>query len=220
MSLAVVDEKSLPSDLQRDALLEWVGQRARNGRTLRAFLSSVAFAALRPQEALVLRVRDMRLTEKSGVLLIRPRPLSGIDADTGNVTGAPRVVPACPELVEILRAEVARRGLRPEDAMFTREDGLPLSGAIYRKVWRQAREAVLETHEIDSPLARSVGDLRDARISTWLKDHRTALDVLMVAERVGVSASSLVRRFPHCFQQSREAANDLIEAAFADQHSG
>ncbi|MBK3525364.1 MULTISPECIES: hypothetical protein [Streptomyces] len=188
---------------------------------MRAFLSSIAFAALRPQEALALRVRDTQLPDgESGALVIRPRPLSGSDAVTGNVTGAPRVVPACPELVEILRAEVARRGLHPEDAMFTREDGLPLSDAIYRRVWRQAREAVLETHEIDSPLARSVGDLRDARISTWLKDHRTALDVLMVAERVGVSASSLVRRFLYCFQQSREAANDLIEAAFAVSTEG
>lgn len=57
-----------------------------------------------------------------------------------------------------------------------REDGLPLSGAAWRRAWRQAREAVLEAHEIGSPLARSVGDLRGARISTWLKDHRTALD--------------------------------------------
>ncbi|GHG95077.1 hypothetical protein [Streptomyces rubradiris] len=47
-----------------------------------------------------------------------------------------------------------------------------------------------------------------------------ALDVLMVAERVGVSASSLVRRFPHCFQQAREAADDLIEAAFAVSTEG
>ncbi|AJP04952.1 hypothetical protein TU94_29400 [Streptomyces cyaneogriseus subsp. noncyanogenus] len=63
-------------------------------------------------------------------------------------------------------------------------------------VWRQAREAVLEAHEIGSPLARSACDLRDACISTWLKDHRTALDIVVVAERVGASASSLVRRFP------------------------
>ncbi|MGW0824818.1 hypothetical protein [Streptomyces sp. NPDC002845] len=214
MPVAVVDERFLLSVQQRDALLDWIGQRPRNGRPLLAFLSSIAFAALRPQEALALRVRDARLPDEGpGDLVIHPRRRSGRDGEAED-TDAPRVVPACPELVEILRAEVTHRGLRPDDAIFTREDGRPLSDAVYRRAWHQAREAVLETHEIDSPLGRSVSDLRDACISTWLSGHRTALEVFMVADRVGVSAPSLARRFPHCFQASGEASNDLIEAAF------
>ncbi|KUL43913.1 hypothetical protein [Streptomyces regalis] len=90
-----------------------------------------------------------------------------------------------------------------------------MSGAVYRRAWDEARKAVLEAHEIDSPLGRRVSDLRDARIATWLSGYRSALDVFKVAERVGVSAPSLARRFPHCFQASGEVSNDLIEAALA-----
>ncbi|MGC9539845.1 hypothetical protein [Streptomyces sp. UG1] len=215
MSVAVVVERFLLSDQQRDALLDWIGQRPRGERPLRAFLSSIAFAALRPQEALALRLRDAHLPDEGpGDLVIHPRRLGGRDGEAEDA-GAPRVVPACPELVDILRAEAAHRGLRPDDALFTRDDGRPLAGEDYRGAWREAREAVLEVHEIDSPLGRNVSDLRDACISTWLSGHRTALDVFNVADRVGVSASSLARRFPHCFQASGADANDLIEAAFA-----
>jgi hypothetical protein len=48
----------------------------------------------------------------------------------------------------------------------------------------------------------------------WLSGYRTALEVFMVAERVGVSAPSLARRFPHCFQATGEVSYDLMEAAF------
>ncbi|MFB8128566.1 hypothetical protein [Streptomyces mirabilis] len=102
-------------------------------------------------------------------------------------------------------------GLGPGDPMFTREDGWSLSGAVYCGTWREARKAVLAAHEIDSPLGESVSDLRDARISTWLSGHRTALDVIVIAEHVRVSALSLARRFPHCFQASGQVANGLIE---------
>lgn len=215
MSAAVVDERFLLSVQQRDDLLDWISQRPRNGRSLRVFLSSIALAALRPQEALALRVRDAHLPDEGpGDLVIRPRRARDGD-DEAEGAGAPRVVPACPELVEVLRAEVARRGLRPGDAMFTRDDGRPLSGAVYRRAWHQARKAVLDAHEIESPLGRSVSDLRDACISTWLSGHRTALEVFKVADHVGVSAPSLARRFPHCFQPSGEVSYDLIEAAFA-----
>ncbi|MFJ8536138.1 hypothetical protein [Streptomyces sp. NPDC093591] len=214
MSNAIVDNRFLLSDQQRDALLDWIRQRPCNGRPLHAFLSSVAFAALRQQEALALRVRDAHLPDEGpGDLVIRPRrPRDRSEAVEGD--DAPRVVPACPELVEVLRQEVARRGLHPDDALFTCDDGRPLSGAVYRRAWNQAREAVLEAHEIDSPLGRHVSGLRDACISKWLGQYCTGFKGFVVAERVGVSAPSLVRRFPHCFRTSGDIANDLIEAAF------
>ncbi|GAA2245862.1 hypothetical protein GCM10010232_36200 [Streptomyces amakusaensis] len=214
---AVVDETFLLSDRQRDDLLDQVGQCPQNGRALRAFLSSIALAALRPQEALALRVRDVDLPDQGpGELVIHPRRLKdGDEAVEG--AGVVRVVQASPELVEILKEEVVRRGLGPEDLMFTRDDGRPLTGAVYRRAWRQARESVLEPSEFSSPLGRSVSDLRDTCIATWLSGHRTAWEIITVADRTGVSASSLARRFPHCFQPpaSAEASNALIEAAFA-----
>ncbi|MFI1016384.1 hypothetical protein [Streptomyces sp. NPDC020965] len=214
---AAVDERFLLSDRQRDDLLDRIGQCPQNGHVLRAFLSSVALAALRPQEASALRVRDVDLPDQGpGELMIHPCRLKD---GRGAVDGARvvRAVPASPELVEILKAEVARRGLGPEDLMFTRDDGRPLTGAVYRRAWRQVRESVLEASEFSSPLVRSVSDLRDTCIATWLSGPRTAWKIIMVADRTGVSVSSLARRFPHCFQPpaSAEASNALIEAAFA-----
>lgn len=214
---AVVDETFLLSDRQRDDLLDRVGQCPRNGRALRAFLSSIALAALRPQEALALGVRDANLPDQGpGELMIHSRRLKD-GGEAAKVAGVVRVVPASPELVAILKAEVARRDLGPEDLMFTRDDGRPLTGAVYRRAWRQARESVLEADEFSSPLGRSVSTLRDTRIATWLSGHRTAWELFTVADRTGVSVSSLARRFPHCFQPpaSAEATNALIEAAFA-----
>ncbi|MFC8273245.1 hypothetical protein ACFUJR_12090 [Streptomyces sp. NPDC057271] len=213
MSVALVDERFLLSEEQRDALLQWVGRRPGSGPATYAFLSSVAFAALRPQEALGLRVRDVQLSDADeGGLVIPPRRGNGRGGADGT-SAVPRVVPACPELAGILKAQIARYDLRADDAVFAGEGGRPLSGAVYRRAWRQAREAVLAEHEIDTPLGRRVSGLRDARITKWLGGYRTAAEVFMVAEWVGVSAPALARRFPHCFRPSGEISYDLMEAA-------
>ncbi|MEO3975706.1 hypothetical protein [Streptomyces sp. CAU 1734] len=57
----------------------------------------------------------------------------------------------------ILKKEIIRRVLGPEDAIFVLDDGRPLTAEVYRKVWRQARAAVLQARELDS---RSVGMYR------------------------------------------------------------
>ncbi|MFD9424478.1 MULTISPECIES: hypothetical protein [unclassified Streptomyces] len=146
---AVVDERFLPSDRQRDDLPDWLGQCLRNGHALRAFLSSIALAALRPQEAVALQLRDVHLPDEGpGELVIRPRcPGKGDEAVEG--AGVVRLVPASPELVVILRADVTRRCLGPEELMFTRDDGRPLPGAVYRRAWHRARKAVLEARGFD-----------------------------------------------------------------------
>ncbi|MEU0388435.1 hypothetical protein [Streptomyces chartreusis] len=76
----------------------------------------------------------------------------------------------CPESVVLLQAEISRRGLRDDDAIFVLDDGRPLTTSVYRKVWGQARAAVLEAHEIDSPRGRTLSALRDACIAAWLKN--------------------------------------------------
>ncbi|MGW8552905.1 hypothetical protein [Streptomyces tubercidicus] len=58
--------------------------------------------------------------------------------------GAVRPVPASPEWAATLKAEITRRDLRPDDATFVLDDGQPLTASAYRKVWPQARAAVLE----------------------------------------------------------------------------
>ncbi|TQE23739.1 tyrosine-type recombinase/integrase [Streptomyces ipomoeae] len=129
--------------------MTWAAEQPQNGLVLRAFLASIALAALRPTEVLALRVRDVELDDDgTGVLLVPSQGQGG--------TGAVRRAPACPELVVLLKAEISRRGLRDDDAIFVLDDGRPLTTSVYRKVWRQARAAVLEAHEIDSPCGRTL----------------------------------------------------------------
>lgn len=215
---AVVGAKTfLLTDRQCFSILDWAAEQPQNGLVLRAFLASIALAALQPKEALALRVRDVELTDDgSGWLLIHPHGQDRGETDPEGV-GTERSVPACQELVELLKAEISRRDLRPDDAIFVLDDG-PLTAPVYRKIWRQARAAVLEAHEVDSPLAVNISALRDARIAAWLKNgDQTAAHLLAVAECTGMSAPRLAERFEHCLRKPTrdEIPWDRLEAALA-----
>lgn len=163
------DEQLLLSGQQRDDLLDWVGQHPRNGRTLRAFFSAVAFAALRPGEALALRVRDVQLPDDGpGVLVVHARRDGTVEGGREG-TGIRRVVPVCPRLVELLKEQIVARELGPDDAVFLCDDGRPLSGAMYRRAWKQACEGVLESRGTDSTAGVNVSVLRDVCI--WVGEE-------------------------------------------------
>jgi len=147
--------------------------------------------------------------------VIHPQGQKARAEGTGDA-GAVRRAPAPPDLVAILKAEITRRGLGPDDAIFTLDDGRPLSGAIYRKVWRQARAAVLEAHEVDLPLGRNVSALRDACIAAWLRNgDQTAAHIVTVAECADISSVRLTERFSHCLRKPSGIPWDLLKAAFS-----
>lgn len=108
MTAVTVDAAILLADRQCFAMLDWVAERPRDERVLRAFLASIALAALRLAEALALRVRDLGLHDegRSG-LLIHLQGQTG-QAEGTDGTGVVRRVPASPELVAILKAEIVR----------------------------------------------------------------------------------------------------------------
>ncbi|GAA2443166.1 hypothetical protein GCM10010433_50540 [Streptomyces pulveraceus] len=200
---AVVSEGTFHlSDRQCFAILDWAGEQLQDGLVLRAFLASIALAALHPEEALALRVRDVELAEDgAGWLLVHSQGQERCGKDSDRA-GAGRRVPVCRELAAILKEEAIRRDLLPEGAIFVLDDGRPLTAEVYRKVWRQAREAVLRAHEIDSPLGRHISALRDARIAEWLKNgDQTARHLLAVAECAGMSAPRLAERFANCLRK-------------------
>lgn len=214
---AVVGAKTfLLADRQRFSILDWAAEQPQNGLVLRAFLASVALAALQPKEALVLRVRDVELTDDgSGWLLIHTQGQERRETDSERA-GAERRVPASRELVALLKAEITRRDLRPDYAIFVLDDGRPLTAPVYRKIWRQARAAALEAHEVDSSLGRNISALRDACIAAWLKNgDQSAAHILAVAERAGMSAPRLAERFAHCLRKPArdEIPWDRLEAA-------
>jgi hypothetical protein len=218
MTAVVGTQTILLTDRQCFSILDWAAEQPQNGLALRAFLASIALAALQPKEALVLCVRDVELTDDgSGWLLIQPQGQERRETDLERA-GAERRVPACRELVEFLKAEITRRDLRSDDAIFVLDDGRPLTAPVYRKIWRQARAAVLEAHEVDSSLGRNISALRDACIAAWLKNgDQTAAHILTVAECAGMSAPRLAERFAHCLRKPTrdEISFDRLEAAFA-----
>ncbi|WP_424918206.1 tyrosine-type recombinase/integrase [Streptomyces sp. wa1064] len=218
MAAVVSEETFTLTDRQSFAILDWAAEQPQSGLVLRAFLASVALAALRPEEALALRVRDVEVAESgTSWLLIRPQAQERRKRDSDRAV-AVRRVPVCRELAAMLKEEAIRRDLHPGDAIFVLDDGRPLTAEVYRKVWRQARAAVLQAHEIDSPLGRHVSALRDARIAEWLKNgDQTAGHLLAVAECAGMSAPRLAERFAYCLRKPTrdEIPWDRLEAALA-----
>ncbi|CAM5652178.1 hypothetical protein SALBM135S_05142 [Streptomyces alboniger] len=69
---AVANEGTfLLTDRQCASILDWAAAQPHNGLVLRAFLASVALAALQPKEALKLRARDVAFDDQGrGALLI------------------------------------------------------------------------------------------------------------------------------------------------------
>ncbi|MFJ8228594.1 hypothetical protein ACIQ9E_01360 [Streptomyces sp. NPDC094448] len=218
MRAIVYSRTSHLTDRQRSSILDWAAEQPQNGLALRAFLASIALAALRPKESLALRVRDMEFADDGrGWLLVHPQAPERCEKDS-DCAGDVRRVPLCRQLATILKEEAIRRNLRPDDAIFVLDDGRSLTAQIYRNVWWQARAAILEADEIDLSLGRNVSDLRDACIAAWLKNgDQTVAHILAVAEWAGMSAPRLAERFAPCLRMPTrdEIPWDQIEAAMA-----
>lgn len=132
---AVVSKETLHlTDRQFFAILDWVAEQPQSGIVLRAFLASIALAALHPEEALALRVRDVEIADDgTRWLLVHPQAQERREKDSDRA-GAVRRVPVCRDLAAILKEETIRRDLGPKDAIFVLDDGRPLTAEVYRKV--------------------------------------------------------------------------------------
>ncbi|MFJ9559453.1 hypothetical protein ACIRQQ_05350 [Streptomyces fuscichromogenes] len=184
MSQYAIPESSLLSLGQVRSLLEWV--RAETGQQSAEYtlFVSMATAALLPGEATRLRFDDVTLPDDGfGELLIR-----GVER---------RRVPVTPELVAVLRGWTGSAGLKSGDLLFRGERGGPLASVVYRRVWKQAREAVLRPDELAAGLGERVTSLRESCLEKWLK---AGVPAWGVAEWSGVTASWLAVRYPHCFR--------------------
>ncbi|QUC58976.1 hypothetical protein IOD14_20505 [Streptomyces sp. A2-16] len=165
-------------------MLERVREDTGGNQAVYPFLLSLGAAALQPGEAIGLRVDDVTLPEEGlGELLVR--------GERG------RKVPVTPKLAGVLRHWISSADLGPGDRLFPGEQGGPLSSSVYRRVWRQAREAVLRPDELEAGLGEKVSGLREVCLVDWL---RRGLSAWGVAEWAGVSASWLALRYPQCFR--------------------
>ncbi|NUK71106.1 tyrosine-type recombinase/integrase [Streptomyces lunaelactis] len=231
---SAVDKRSLINPAHAAGLLSWIWNRPRGGQRLHAFFAAMYYAGPRPEEVVAMRVLDVQLPDADaddqwGELLFHTaQPEVGKRwTDSGEVHEErglkgrakhdTRVVPCRPALTRILREHIEAEELKPGDLLFPGEKGDLLSGSVFRRAWRTAREKVLTPEEYVSPLARRVYDLRHTCLTTWLNN---GVPPAQVAEWAGNSVPVLLATYARCISgqlrdhQARiEASGDLPDLA-------
>ncbi|MFD4998489.1 tyrosine-type recombinase/integrase [Streptomyces buecherae] len=233
-----VDPRVLVNAVQGRQLLtavSYVGSwHRKRGRRLVAFYAVMYYAALRPAEAVGLRLADCDLpappedgTAPSwGVLTLQEtRPVAGKQwTDSGErhdrrglkareVT-EDRPVPIPPVLVAILRKHISEHGTAKDGRLFSNERGDVVGTSSYWRVWEEAREFALPPDRAASPLAGRPYDLRHTCITRWLN---AGVPIAEVARRVGNSPEVIHRRYHGCIDGHEQAANDKIAKSLEEE---
>ncbi|MEU9505430.1 tyrosine-type recombinase/integrase [Micromonospora sp. NPDC048170] len=221
-----IDRKVVVNPKQACALLTAVRERDPH---LEGFFACMYFAALRPSEVIHLRADECELPEKGwGWLhLSGSTQQVGEDwSDTGQsledrelkhrAKKATRDVPACPELVRILRRHLREHCRDANGRMFNAAGArpAPVSKSTYLRAWRQAREAALTSVQRRSPLAHRPYDLRHAAVSLWLN---AGVPATQVAQWAGHSVHVLLKVYASCIDGQDEAARKRIEGALGTE---
>jgi integrase len=209
---------------------------------LEAFYACLYYAALRPAEALHLREVACKLPAEDAADQWGELILTGSTQQVGTAWGdgkgakedrslkhrsanATRIVPACPELVCILRRHLADFGTGMDGRLFVTRTGrfgrpiagpygAPVSTNTYSRVWRAARETALSPAEVASPLARRPYDLRHAAVSLWLN---AGVPATQVAEWAGHSVAVLLKVYAKCIVGQEEFARRRVASALAEE---
>jgi integrase len=216
-SSAALDPAVVADPDQVSALLEAI---ARTQPELTAFFGCLYYAALRPEEAVALRLSDCHLPG-SGWGMLRLATVttrtatawtdSGASYDQRGLkhrpVGAIRMVPVPPVLVTLLRAHVTVYGTAPDGRLFRGTRGGPLSGSVYGRAWRYARILALGPELAASGLARRPYDLRHAALSLWLN---AGGDPAQIAARAGNSVAVLLTVYSHCIHGRDDLLNQQI----------
>jgi integrase len=202
---------------QVSALLDAV---SRTHQELTAFFGCLYYAALRPEEAVALRISDCHLpTSGWGMLRLAsaaPRTAAAWTSDgTGyeqrglkhRPEGTIRMVPAPPVLAAMLRAHHMAYGTAPEGRLFRGTRGGPLSGSVYGRAWQSARILALGPELAAGGLARRPYDLRHAALSLWLN---AGGDPAQIAARAGNSVAVLLTVYSHCIHGQDDLLNQQI----------
>ena len=145
-----IDRRVVVNPVQARKLLAAVKDQGhgRTGPHLTAFFAILYYAGLRPSEAFALRAQDCTLPKKRwGELCFAESSPYAYKAWTNDGGYSPRkalkhrpkdqsrTVPACPDLVKILRAHLSEYGTAEDGPLFTREDGEKIRPATYAKIW-------------------------------------------------------------------------------------
>lgn len=216
-----IDPKVVVNPHQARALLAAV---AAHDPSLEGFFACMYFAAMRPSEVMHLREDECELPEKGWGILRLSGSTQHVGqewSDSGQMREdrelkhraktAIREVPACPELVAILRRHVETKRY-PGGRMFHAARGLPgpVTKSTYLRAWRGARLAALTPRQHRSPLAHRPYDLRHAAVSLWLNAGVPATQVALWA---GHSVNVLLKVYASCIYGQDDAARKRVEDA-------
>jgi integrase len=193
---------------------------ARTRPELTAFFGCLYYAALRPEEAVALRLADCHLPGSGwGVLRLATATPRTAAAWTSTGTsheqrglkhrphGAIRMVPVPPVLVAILRTHVNAYGTAPGGRLFQGTRGGPVSESVYGRAWHAARALALGPELAAGGLARRPYDLRHAALSLWLN---AGGDPAQIAARAGNSVAVLLTAYTHCIHGHDDLLNQQI----------
>ena len=166
-------------------------------------LSMLAYAGLRPGEALALRWRDVR----ERTLLVERAVSLGAEKDTK--TAAHRTVRLLSPLVADLREWKMRAG-RPGDGelMFPGHDDRPWSEAAYQSWRRRAFARAVKTAGIEH--ATRPYDLRHSFASLLLHEGRS---VIYIARQLGHTAQLTLSTYGHVIDELEDQPRQDAEAA-------
>jgi integrase len=217
-SSAALDPMVVASPAQVSALLDAV---ARTRPEITAFFGCLYYAALRPEEAVALRLADCDLLSSGwGMLRLasaRPRTAaawtsSGTSHEQRGLKhrldGSDPDGPGPPVLPAMLRAHHAAYGTAPDGRLFRGARGGPLSGSVYGRAWQSARTVALGPELAASGLARRPYDLRHAAMSFWWLN--AGGDPAQIAARAGHSVAVLLTVYSHCIHGQDDLLNQQI----------
>jgi len=221
-----VDRRSVINPAQALGLLAVVAEK--HPRLL-AFFACLYFAALRPAEALHVRIDDCELPEAGWGMLRLSGPTQHVGQGWGKdseavredrelkhrAKTAVRPVPAPPMLVRALRWRIAAHGHAPDGRIFVTHGygNGPVSKETHSRVWRAARREGLTPAQRRSPLAKRPYDLRHAAVSLWLNE---GIPATQVAEWAGHSVHVLLKVYAKCIEGQDEAARRRIGRALGE----
>lgn len=218
-----IDRRTVANPVQARTLLSAVRETPRSGPRLVAFFAAMYFAALRPEEAVNLHLRNVVIPQLGWgeLVLERSRPDAGKEwTDSGRqrderqlkhrAKGETRRVPSPPELTALLNEHVDRYGVASDGRLFSGDRGGDLPSITYGRVWQRARAAAFTPEVAASPLAKRPYDLRHAAVSTWLNG---GVPPTQVAEWAGHSVAVLLDVYAKCLVGQDVMARQRVEAA-------
>jgi integrase len=230
-TLRSIDPRTVVSADQAQKLLTAVGLQGQLGPRMVAFFACLYYAALRPEEAVDLRLSNLVRLPADGwgeMILTNADPRTGSHwTDDGQprqrrelkhrAPGEVRTVPVHPDLCVLLIAHQDRFPPGPGGRIFTGPRGGIFTDRSYLRVFHAARVKAFSSAEAASLLADRPYDLRHAAVSTWLN---AGVPAPQVAEWAGHSVDVLLRVYAKCISGQQEDAKRRIEAATRPSATG